>query len=93
MIKYRVWVSRNFDSKILGLTILSMNNGRIQPFRRVKDHRILLHDSPHLKNTCVRQVVLVQPVSLMLGSRHGAAAKRPVIIVMASIIVILIIIW
>ena len=27
-------------------------------FRRVKDHHILLHDSPLLKKTCVRQVVL-----------------------------------
>ena len=51
------------DTNQLGWHYLSKATRLIRPplvcvFRRVKDHRNLLHYSPLLKNTCVRQVVL-----------------------------------
>ena len=53
-------------------------------FRRVKDHRILLDDSPLLKKTCVGQVMLDKsppeapptPRRFSWGARRGPAAAR-----------------
>ena len=44
-----------------GATCLTLSNAASLAsclFRRVKDRHNLLHDSPRLKNNCVRQVVL-----------------------------------
>ena len=42
-------------------------------FHRVKNHHGLLHDSPLLKNTCVRQVVLDKWFPLMAAAERGVA--------------------
>ena len=52
-------------------------------FRGVKDHRVVLHDSPLLKKTCVRQAVVDKWFPLVAW----AAAQTAAVINMTSIII------
>ena len=78
----RLLVPRSFEATTIGWHYLSNATCLIRPRSfyvsvcRVKEHRNVLHCSPLLKNTCVRQVVLDKwfPLKEANSSCHVAEA-------------------
>ena len=54
-VQYTIWIGWPYLSNGY---LTNAASSALRVFRRVKDHQTLLHYSPPLKKTCVRQVVL-----------------------------------